>query len=206
MATFGRTALGGTSAQFPSANSISVSRFTLTDRASVTKLTAHSSGALTVNVRGVIYSVHETSGLPRTLIASTAALASVPAGWYDLTFGSALTLDPGIYFLGVHADASITSTGGAAATGINYFATQTYASGAPSAFPTASSSTIEKPIHATYSAIDIGEIRTTKALGYAVVSPPNDQVSVTKAIGYAVITDQPAVTTTRRRPVIAICG
>lgn len=152
MATFGKTDVGATDAAFPSANSKSACKFTLSEAGYVTKLTIYyqsAGGHEGGNAKGLIYSVDE-SGEPDALIAVTEEVA-VPYSifdWVEFPFSSPVYLEAGDYYLGAHSANRLVSK--AATTGTNRYNSDTYSDGASDPFGSASSSSLQKSVYATY--------------------------------------------------------
>ena len=99
MSTFGYTTIGGTSGG-TSADDIFLNKFTLSDVASITKMSFHHTAVLG-NVKGIIYT--DLNGRPRTRVAITNA-AALSIGWTDATFAIPVLLSPGSYWIGAAYD------------------------------------------------------------------------------------------------------
>jgi subtilisin family serine protease len=101
--TFGKTTVGGSSDP-GTADYERVDAFSLGQAGSVTKLTVYlqrlSSGQQVLE--GVIYA--DQGGTPGSLLAVSQQVTfgtSAASGWYDLPFASAVSLQPGVYWLGI---------------------------------------------------------------------------------------------------------
>src|SRR2546422_592767 len=107
--TFGKTTIGG-SAVSMAANQKQVNRYALATPASVTKLSVYLEPTGTSGqqvMKGIIYS--DASGSPASLLGVSAQLtftSTSAAGWYDLTFTTAVTLAAGNYWIGVLSGAT----------------------------------------------------------------------------------------------------
>ncbi len=111
-----------------------VNAFPLSAAGSVTKLSMYLEPTSTVGsqqVRGVLYA--DSAGSPGGLLGASDPItfsSSGPAGWYDLTFPSAVALTPGSYWIGVLSGATSyvagfrwTTVGGARSYNYNSYAT-----------------------------------------------------------------------------------
>lgn len=164
MMTFGRTTEGSYWTGFPpNPGSISVSRFTLTEGASVIKLSVICNAAASGHFKGVIYRAGAVN-TPTTLVASTNEITSLAVGTNDLLFTTPVSLTPGDYYLGIWGDQSA-SVNAQASTGDNVWYGLPYTGTLPATWNTAAQnvSANEKPIYATY--IPTGGGGTTKAFG-----------------------------------------
>lgn len=168
MATFGKTAIGTTTAgvAWPSdATTLSACQFNLSDNnALVTKLTTYSSTlSLATEWRGVIYD--DSSNTPNSVIAITAPASIVADSFVNLPFVSSFNLNSGNYWLGVMANGTaLTSTDVA---GPNRIATGITYPTPPSPFPGGAASTFsanQKTIYATYTVPSTLTVRGTAIL------------------------------------------
>ncbi len=102
--TFGSTVVGGLSDRFLAGRK-RVNAYSLPVAGSVSKLSLYLSPTGTSgqqNIEGVIYA--DSGGAPGALLGTTRQLAfssTQAAGWYDLSFPSALSLPAGKYWIGV---------------------------------------------------------------------------------------------------------
>lgn len=103
--TFGSTNVGGSADSF-AAGRKRVNAYSLSQSGSLTKLslylapTGQTSGQ--ADIEGVVYA--DSGGSPGALLGTTGQLvysAGQPAGWYDLSFPSPLSLTAGSYWIGV---------------------------------------------------------------------------------------------------------
>jgi hypothetical protein len=156
--TFGNAAVGPSSVWL-SPDYKAVSKFTLGESASVEKLTAYvwaSGTSGSQPLKAVVYA--DSAGNPGALKAVSAEVtvrSAAPRQWVDFTLPSAVALDPGTYWLGLHAGPR---TGDALA----YFAYATataagqtkydaYADGPSNPFGTGSVKDRLMSVYATYS-------------------------------------------------------
>jgi Calcineurin-like phosphoesterase len=157
--TFGKTAVGATTT-YASADWKFVSKFTLTENASVQKLTANVLGSGLSGaqpIRGVIYA--DSAGNPGALKAVSQEVTiafNAPRSWVDLPLSTPVSLSPGSYWLGLHAGAP------ASGNALTYFAYDTvtaagrqrndaYSDGASDPFGTPTPKDRELSVYATYS-------------------------------------------------------
>lgn len=103
-ATFGSTTVGGSSDTF-SADRKRVNEYTLSAAGSLTNITIYLAPTFTSGeqvMKGIVYS--DSSGKPANLLGATSQLtfhSTDKAGWYAMTFPTALKLAPGNYWIGV---------------------------------------------------------------------------------------------------------
>ena len=154
-ATFGNTAVGGSSDSF-SANRKRVNAYSLSVPASVSKLSIYlrpTSTSGQEQVEGLIYA--DSNGSPGSLLATSAPLtfsSTQSAGWYDLPFSSSVSLPAGSYWIGVITG----GTGGVAGyrytsvTGSRDYNTNSFASGPTNPFGSFSTDNEEMSLYATY--------------------------------------------------------
>lgn len=107
MPTFGLTTSAGSFNADTVANDANLSKATLSEAGSVTKITAYLRG--TGNVKGLIYDDDGSGSAPGTLLGVTgaAAIANGSGEWLDLTFSSPVALTASTYYLAVVVDADI---------------------------------------------------------------------------------------------------
>ena len=128
--------------------------FAIGQAVTVSKLTAYlSGGASASKLRGVIYA--DNGGAPGALIGTSNELsiaAGAAAGWNDLTFPSALSLSAGSYWLGYWYADGASRHYYVNAAGAERYAPAAYSSTnpAPASFGTASTSTSNYSIYASY--------------------------------------------------------
>jgi hypothetical protein len=136
-----------------------VNAYSLPQAGSVSKLSVYLSSAASssaqTDLEGVIYA--DANGSPGALLGTTAQLvfsAGQAAGWYDLTFPSAVHLAAGKYWLGL-------ITGGASGvaafrytsvTGSRDYNADTYTDGPSSSFGSFSTDFEQMSLYATYTA------------------------------------------------------
>jgi hypothetical protein len=78
-----------------------VSKFTLTEKAEIGKLTVYGLCTLGANIKGIIYS--DSAGSPSTLLGATPEVTVTGgAQLVVLTFASRITLEAGNYWIGIH--------------------------------------------------------------------------------------------------------
>lgn len=97
MATFGKTAIGG-STSTRGGNTVTGSKFTLSDSATVTQMSWYGANA-GVNTNAVVGIYTNSAGAPGTLLGTSSATAinsATPQWW---TFTISLALSPGDYWL-----------------------------------------------------------------------------------------------------------
>lgn len=196
MPTFGKTDIG--TAQFnnfPTTNSSSVCRFTLTEPGVLNKLTIYYKGTSVSPlheaglVRGVVYDV--VSGEPDTLVAETTPVNSPTTdGWIDFPFSPPVELPAGDYYLGAHS--ATRKIGAMDTAGTNRTCTDTYSDGALVTWPIATdaTSTQQKSIYATY-----GLIFNAEPGAYAITGKADGGVAgrvVNAAVGAYAITGKAA--------------
>lgn len=153
--TFGKTAIGGSS-DSGTANYMRVDVFSLGQAVSVTMLTIYlqrlTSGQQVL--KGVIYA--NQNGSPGSLIAVSNQVTfgtSSATGWYNLPFASSVSLQPGMYWLGLIDGATsnvfgMTYDDSTANSGA--VAPATYTSGPPNPFGSATLQYEQISIYATY--------------------------------------------------------
>ena len=128
--------------------------FAIGQTVTVSKLTAYLSGGAGVSkLRGVIYA--DNGGTPGALIGTSNELsiaAGAAAGWADLTFPSSLSLSAGSYWLGYWYADGVSRHYYVSAAGAERYAPAAYSSTnpAPASFGTASTSTSNYSIYASY--------------------------------------------------------
>lgn len=83
-------------------NYVTLSKFTLTEAGSVTKLTIRlKSSSGTHNAKGVIYDDNGVGAIASTNLGVTAAASyGTTISWVDLTFSTPIELEPGDYWIG----------------------------------------------------------------------------------------------------------
>jgi hypothetical protein len=156
--SFGNTVQGITNAKL-GADTKQVIKATLTERATVSKLTGFFGGSheyspgTTQAVKAVIYA--DAGGVPGAKIAEGTAVAIddyAAYTWYDLPFGSPPTIDPGDYWLGyISGGAALairfqySPTGGVRATNADV-----YSDGASDPFGVVGSDTLNLSVYASY--------------------------------------------------------
>ncbi|HEY5188291.1 MAG TPA: S8 family peptidase [Solirubrobacteraceae bacterium] len=151
--TLGQTSVGSSSDSF-SANRKRANAYSLSVSASVSKLSlylAPAGGSGSADIEGLVYA--DSGGAPGALLGTTSQLvySGQTAGWYDLNFGSPLSLSAGRYWIGV-------ITGGASGVaGFRYvsvgsareYNANTYTSGPSSPFGAASVDSEQMSLYAT---------------------------------------------------------
>jgi hypothetical protein len=156
--TFGNTVQGITNAKL-GADTKQVIKSTLTERATVSKLTGFFGGSheyspgTTQAVKAVIYA--DAGGVPGAKIAEGTEVTIddyASYTWYDLPFGSPPTIDPGDYWLGyISGGTSLairfqySPTGGVRATNAD-----AYSDGASNPFGAVGSDTLNLSVYASY--------------------------------------------------------
>lgn len=138
MAYFGSQATTSLHVSNPLADIVYLSKFTLTEAGTVSKLTIYcdnqGSGYQACNAKGLIYAADGSGGRPSTLKAASGAVAvsaNQAAGWVDFTLSVSVALAAGDYWLGGMADASGTGWRmyGQIPGGYDYAASDTYSDG-----------------------------------------------------------------------------
>lgn len=155
MGTFGRTTAGAVDNNTQTGDQKYVSKFTLTEAADVTKLTAYVKNASsTANAKGVIYA--DSGGAPGALLGeSNATSHNTTAQWRDYTFATPVRLQPGDYWLGLHFDSGMNGdffNDDEASLGRKN--TDTYAGGAANPFGTPTTVNGLFSVYATYEPAD----------------------------------------------------
>jgi subtilisin family serine protease len=153
--SFGKTTVGASSDVF-SANRKRVNRYALSTTASLTKLSIYLAPTTTSGqqvLKGVVYA--DSGGAPGALLGTTEQLtftSAGAAGWYDMSFASALKLTAGNYWIGVIAGTS------ARVAGFRYdsvsssrdYNTNSYASGPSNPFGSVTTDSEQMSLYATY--------------------------------------------------------
>lgn len=153
--TFGTVTVGGSVDTF-AANRKRVNAYSLPQAGLVSKLSLYMSSAASsgqTDVEGVVYA--DSGGAPGALLGTTGQVVfsgGGAAGWYDLTFPTALNLAAGEYWIGV-------ITGGApgvaafrytSVSGSRDYNANTYTAGPSSPFGAVSSDVEQMSLYATY--------------------------------------------------------
>ncbi len=154
-ATFGKTTVGGSSDSFL-AERKRVNRYALSVAGSLSKLSVYLAPTGTTGqqvLKGVVYG--DSAGAPGALLGSTEQLtfkSTNAAGWYDLTFASALKLSAGNYWIGVMTGASASVTGFRydSVSAARRYNANTYASGPSNPFGSTSTDNEQASLYATY--------------------------------------------------------
>lgn len=154
MGTFGRTTVGANDFNTHLGNEKYVSKFTLTEAADVSKLTAYV-GGVSAAARGVIYA--DSGGAPGALLGESAATShNTTPQWRDYAFAAPVRLAPGDYWLGLHFSAAMVGgdfyNGDEASLGRKN--TDTYTDGAADPFGTPTTINGEFSVYATYELAD----------------------------------------------------
>lgn len=172
--TFGKATIGATYNNFPAANAIATSLFTMPSSGTVSRLSIYFKGTSTSPdheagpAKGAIYA--STAGEPGALVATTVEVI-VPDnedGWVDFVFTPGVPLVAGDYYLGINA--STRKVGAMDTTGTNRNGADTYSDGPANPFPTSTISTLQKSIYATY--VSSGEPPPPPPPGNAIVVQP----------------------------------
>jgi subtilisin family serine protease len=153
--TFGQTNIGPSSDSMV-ADRKRVSRFQLTVAGSVSKLTMYLAPTATSGqqvIEGVMYG--DQGGVPGPLLGVSNQLtfhSTDPAGWYDLSFPSAVALQPGTYWIGVISGGTSVVTGfrHTSVAGARALNGNSYASGPSNPFGAASIDGEQMSVYATY--------------------------------------------------------
>ena len=157
MATFGNTSTATTSD-----NNIddfkNGSRYTLSEDASISKLTAYldNTGGVACHLRGVIYS-DKAGPAPYQLLGTTnevSIAAGASVAWVDMSFASSVVLSAGSYWLFVHISLDADDTFAFRCdktTGVGGYGADTYSNGADAEFGSYTSQGWNYCIYATYS-------------------------------------------------------
>ena len=160
MATFGKTAIGGTTAVI-GLDAKRVAKFTLAEACSVSKLSVYvsgdGSGVGDQVMKGIIYDDDGAAGAPGTLLGTSNEVTVTDgqaAGWVDLTFASPIALTAGDYHLGLITGANTNTIKYRYDTvvGIGSNNADTYSDGPANPFGTPTSGDREMSIYATYTA------------------------------------------------------
>jgi len=163
MATFGKTAIGGTTAVI-GLDAKRVAKFTLAEACSVSKLSVYvsgdGSGVGDQVMKGIIYDDDGAAGAPGTLLGTSNEVTVTDgqaAGWVDLTFASPIALTAGDYHLGLITGANTNTIKYRYDTvvGIGSNNADTYSDGPANPFGTPTSGDREMSIYATYTATDV---------------------------------------------------
>jgi hypothetical protein len=154
-AQFGKTAVGASTDTFL-AERKRVNRYTLPVAGTATKLSiylAHTATSGQQLLKGLVYA--DNGGSPGALLGVSEQLTFTSissSGWYDLVFGSPISLAAGNYWIGVITGA----TSGVAAfrydsvAGSRDYNTNAYASGPGNSFGAFSSDSEQTSLYATY--------------------------------------------------------
>jgi Hypothetical glycosyl hydrolase family 15 len=153
-ATFGKTGIGGTKDSLL-ANRKRANRYALSGAGEVTKLSIYLEPTTTTGeqkLKGVIYG--DESG-PKALLGESKALTFLhtgTAGWYDLTFTTAIKLSAGNYWIGVLSGTTSNVSGirWDSVTNSRDKNTNEYTSGASNPFGTAEVDSEQMSLYATY--------------------------------------------------------
>ncbi|HEV7586329.1 MAG TPA: hypothetical protein VGO14_11180 [Solirubrobacteraceae bacterium] len=159
-ATFGKTTVGASPDTFASGRK-RVNRYALAAAGSVTKLSIYLAPTSTAGqqlLKGLIYA--DSAGAPAALLGVSEQLAftsTSAAGWYDLVFGSPVSLGAGNYWIGV-----ITGNVGKVA-GFRYdhvtasrdYNANVYTSGPTNPFGAVTVDTEQTSLYATYTAAQV---------------------------------------------------
>jgi subtilisin family serine protease len=153
--TFGKTSVGASS-DVAVADRKRVNRYAVAGNVTVSKLSVYlqpTSTAGTQVLKGVIYA--DSSGTPGSLLAVSNQLtfaSSNSAGWYDLTFPTAVNLPAGNYWIGFISGASSSVAGFRydSVSGSRYLNSNTYTSGPSNPFGSASTDSEQMSLYATY--------------------------------------------------------
>ncbi|HEV2998179.1 MAG TPA: hypothetical protein VGX16_03670 [Solirubrobacteraceae bacterium] len=154
-ATFGKTSVGA-SVEWFAANRKRVNQYPLPAAGSVSELRlylAPTPNAGQQVLEGVLYA--DSGGAPGVLLGATAQLTftnTSAAGWYHLSFPSAVKLSPGRYWIGVLTGASA-DVGGYrydAVTGARDYNANTYASGPSNPFGSVTKDNQQMSLYALY--------------------------------------------------------
>jgi hypothetical protein len=155
LATFGKTTVGGSSDMFL-AERKRVNKYTLSAAGKVSKLSIYLAPTSTSGqqvLKGVIY--EDSAGKPAALLGTTSQLTFVStnsAGWYDLTFPSAVSLAAGNYWIGMITGASSYVAGFRfdSVSGSRDYNANTYSSGPSNPFGSFSADSEQTSLYATY--------------------------------------------------------
>jgi N,N-dimethylformamidase beta subunit-like, C-terminal len=163
--TFGLTTIGANSDKMV-ADRKRVSRFQLTVAGSVSKLTMYLAPTGTSGqqlLEGVIYA--DQAGLPSALLGVSTPLtfhSTDAAGWYELPFSSAISLQPGAYWLGVISGATSSVAGfrWTSVSNARAWNTNTYTDGPSSPFGSVAVDGEQMSVYATYSTAPVAPSNT----------------------------------------------
>ena len=162
MATFGNTSIGSTPVSIHSStNNKTVSKFTLSEAGTVTKLSIYLDGNGTGSgpqvIKGVIYDDDGASAVPGTLMGTSEEVSiadAAAAAWVDFTFASPVALTSGNWYLGLIAGSNIRGAQmyqeSTSPTDNIWKVSDTYTDGASDPFGAATTQTDKLSVYATY--------------------------------------------------------
>lgn len=138
------------------------SRYTLSEGASISKLTAYldNTGGAACHVKGLIYA-ESGSNTPSALLGTTGEVsigAGASVAWVDMTFSSPIVLVAGSYWLFVHLAADGDDTFAFRCdktTGVGGYGADTYSDGPANPFGSYSSQAWNYCIYATYEPVSV---------------------------------------------------